>query len=362
MLKWLDRRVKFPLRISPKIENDKNLRFYNFDRSMEKISKKKLINEYKEGDLVDDIFVVKIRKGILQTSNGKYYFSLILTDSGGKSIDYKYWGGLNQEKVKRVYSPINDDSVIHLQGKVSSYQGKIQITSDDPQIIRVLESGEYEPEEFIKRTKKDVESLYLELKEYINKVNDEKLKLLLVSIFNEDIQKNFKKHPAAISIHHNWIGGLLEHTLEVIKYCELSKGLFPELNKDLLITGALLHDIGKLEEMKMTTRIKGTNKGMFSGHLVLGSILVSKKMDEIGLDEELKDKILHMIVSHHGKEEYGTPKEPMFPEAVTLYYADEASSKIAEMISFIENNKIETEDDFMPKYKKTIPVNVFLRE
>jgi len=326
---------------------------------MDKILKKKLINEYKEGDLVDDIFVVKIRKGILQASNGKYYFSLILTDSSGKSIDYRYWGGLDQEKVKEVYSPIKDDSVIHLRGKVSSYQGKIQITSDELQIIRVLESTEYNPESFIKRTKKDVENLYLKLQEYINRVNNEKLKLLLTSIFNGEIKENFKEYPAAISIHHNWIGGLLEHTLEVVRYCELSKEIFPELDSDLLFTGALLHDIGKLEEMEMTTRIKGTNKGMFSGHLVLGSILIANKMDELDINGGLKERVLHMIVSHHGKMENGSPKEPMFPEAVALYYADEISSKIAEMISFIEDNKDETEDDFMYHYKKGL--NIFLR-
>ncbi len=201
--------------------------------------------------------------------------------------------------------------------------------------------------------------MYLKLKDYINKVNNEKLKLLLTNIFGEEIKENFKKHPAAISIHHNWIGGLLEHTLEVARYCEVSKEIFPELNQDLLITGALLHDIGKLEGMEMTTRIKGTNKGIFSGHLILGSILVSKKMDEIGLEDELKDKILHMIVSHHGKEDYGSPKEPMFPEAVALYYADEASCKIAEILNFIEENKDGTEDDFMYHYKKGL--NIFLR-
>jgi len=327
---------------------------------MDKILKEKLLNEYHEGDSVKDIFVVKIKKGISEYAKG-YYISLILTDSSGKSIDYRYWGGPDENKVKQMYASIKDDSVIYIEGQFSSYKGKPQITSNEQQSIKVLEKGQYNEEDFIKRTKKDVETLYLRLKEYANKVVDPKLKLLLENIFSQEIGQNFKKHPAAISIHHNWIGGLLEHTLEVVKYCELSKELFPELNQDLLLTGALLHDIGKLEEMEMTTRIKGTNKGMFSGHLVLGAILASKKMDEIGLEEGQKDKILHMIVSHHGKEENGTPKEPMFPEAVALYYADESSSKIAEMLNFIEDSKNETEDDFMPKWEKNRPTNVFLR-
>lgn len=327
---------------------------------MEKILKKKLINEYKTGDFVEDIFVVKIKKGVSEYKKG-YSFTLILTDSSGKSIEYKYWGSFDENGVKQLYNTIKDDSVIYLQGQFSFYQGKPQIASNEQHRIKVLEKGQYSEGDFIKRTKKDIEDLYLKLKGHINKVKDSKLKILLENIFTQEIGEKFKKHPAAISIHHNWVGGLLEHTLEVVKYCELSKELFPSLNLDLLITGALLHDIGKLEEMEMTTRIKGTNKGMLSGHIVLGSILVSKKMDEIGLEEELKNKILHLILSHHGKEEYGSPKQPMFPEALALYYADEASSKIAEILNFVEDNQKDTEDDFMPKYKKNSPTNIFLR-
>ena len=122
------------------------------------------------------------------------------------------------------------------------------------------------------------------------------------------IEKKFKKHPGGIEIHHNWTGGLLQHTLEVLNYCKLSWELFPELSKDLLITGALLHDIGKLEELAVTSRIKGTNKGQLIGHIVLGSTYVSNKIDEIGMEDEPKDKILHMIVSHHGRMECPLPK------------------------------------------------------
>jgi 3'-5' exoribonuclease len=325
---------------------------------MEKIAKKKLIDEYKEGDFVDDIFVVKIKKSVSSYEKG-YYFSLILTDSSGKSIDYRYWGAADESKVKQLYDSIKEDSVVHIKGKFSSYKGKSQITSNEQDLIELIEKGQYNEEDFIKKSLKNIEELYVKLEKYMDNVNDENLKSLLKNIFNEEIREKFKKHPAAISIHHNWVGGLLEHTLEVVRYCELSKEMFPELNKDLLITGALLHDIGKLEEMEMTTRIKGTNKGMFTGHLVLGSILISNKMDEIGIDNTTKEKILHMIVSHHGKKENGSPKESMFPESVVLYFADEMSSKTAEMIGFIKDNKDETEDDFMYHYKKGF--NIFLR-
>lgn len=326
---------------------------------MEKIPKLKLLSDYQEGDLVRDIFVVKIKKGISDYAKG-YYFSLVLTDSSAKSTDYRYWGGPDEKKIKELYDSIKTDSVVKIIGQMSSYNGKPQIVSNEQDPIQVLKKGEYNEENFIKKTQKNTEELYLNLENYINKIKEIKLKLLVGTIISE-LKEKIKEHPAAISIHHNWIGGLLEHTIEVLSYCELSKKLFPELNEDLLISGAILHDIGKLEEIEMTTRIKGTNKGMFAGHITIGLILVSNRMRELEIDEGTQNKILHMIVSHHGKLEYGSIKEPMFPEAVALYHADEMSSKISEMFNFINEKKNETEDDFMPKWQKDKPTNVFLR-
>ena len=158
------------------------MRFSSDVIKMEKVSKKKLIEEYKEGDIVVDIFVVKIKKGISSTTNGKYFFSLVLTDSSGKSIDYRYWGGMSQEKVKVIYDLIKNDSVVLIIGKVSSYNEKMQITSDELQILRVLEPTEFDSGSFIKRTKKDIEQLYTQIEGYINSIKEEKLKKELLLI------------------------------------------------------------------------------------------------------------------------------------------------------------------------------------
>ncbi|MFC1682248.1 CRISPR-associated endonuclease Cas3'' [Nanoarchaeota archaeon] len=327
---------------------------------MEKMPKNKLLSEYEEGDIVRDIFVVKIKKGISDYSKG-YYFSLVLTDASGKSMDYKYWGGPDEVRVKQIYDSIKNDSVINIAGAVSSYQGKLQITSNEQHPIRVLSREEYNEADFIKKSQKNLDESLRELERYIDRVGNEKLKLLLRSVFDEEFKSKFQKHPAGVSIHHNWIGGLLEHTLEVLKYCELSKQLFPKLDLDLLIVGAVLHDIGKVEEMEMTTKIKRTNLGKFTDHTILGSIFVYNKMNEIGFEENLKDKVLHMMVSHHGKIEKGATREPMFPEAVALHYADEMSSRLSEMFNFIEENQNETDEDFLPKWPKSNFVNVFFR-
>ena len=325
---------------------------------MVKFEKKMPIEEYKEGDDVEDIFVVKIKRKIGEYKNG-YFFSLILTDASGKSLELRYWGPDNKDEVNSLFESIKKDDVIFVKGKVSSYKGKLQLTVNDKESIKKVPKDQYNPSEFIKKGAKDIEKLQKRIDKYIEEIKQPEMKKLINKIFNERIKEKFKRHPAAISIHHNWVGGLLEHTLEVVKYCELSSKLFPSLDKDLLLTGALLHDIGKLEEMEMTTRIKGTNKGMFTGHLVLGSILVSKKMDEIDMKTKTKDKILHMMVSHHGKNEHGSPKTPMFPEAVVLHYADDMSTKIAEMIGIVKDFKDETKDDFFYYRKKG--KNIFLR-
>ncbi len=323
---------------------------------MEKFTKKQQIKELKEGDLVNDIFVVKIKKSIAEYSKG-YFFTLILSDSSGGSIEYKYWGDSEQDKVQAIYNLITADSVVWVKGKVSSYQGKLQIGNSDPNNLRVLNQDEYECD-FIAGPKKDVEEMYTTLIGKIDSVKNDDLKKLLLDIFNS-LGDKFTQHPGAIQIHHNWRGGLLQHTLEVIDYCETSVKLFPELDRDLLISGALLHDIGKLEELETTSRIKGTRKGQFIGHLTLGIIHVADKLKDSSLDDLLKEKLLHLIVSHHGELEYGSPKKPMFAEAVVLYFADQLSSRASEIIEFIKENKDATEDDSM--YHRRHSTNIFLR-
>ena len=323
---------------------------------MEKLTKKQKISNLKDGDRVDDIFVVKIKKSVAPYSKG-FYFALLLSDNSGGNIEYRYWGSEDEDEIKELFKTIKEDSIIKITGKVSSYRKKLQISSGLLCELKILEIGEYEAD-FIKVSKKDIEEMYKTLLSKINSVENQELKKLLLNIFDE-VGEKFKNHAGAISIHHNWRGGLLEHTLEVVGYCERSVEFFSELNRDLLLTGAILHDVGKIEELELTTRVKGSQKGQFVGHLVLGLNFVSRKLEEIEIDETTKNQILHLLVSHHGRLEYGSPKEPMTLEAVALYYADELSSKISEMLNIIEENKDNTEDDFFYSYRKRI--NIFLR-
>jgi 3'-5' exoribonuclease len=316
------------------------------------------INTLKEGDKIKDIFVVKFKKGVTEYSKG-YSMTLTLTDSSGKNIEYKYWGDRNEAKIRELYDSIKQDAVILVNGTVSTYMDKQQLISDsNTGILIPLLKEQYESAEFIMLSKKDLDILYSELNSKIESIKNPELKKFINEIFEETGEK-FKIHPGAIQIHHNWIGGLLEHTLEVIEYCETSFRLYPDLDHDLLIAGAILHDIGKLEELVTTSRIKGSEKGQLIGHLALGIVYLSEKFKKSDIDELTKNKLMHMLVSSHGKTEYGSPKEPMIPEAMALYYADESSSKISEMILFIKEAKDATEDDFMYNSKKGH--NIFLK-
>ena len=324
---------------------------------MEKYVKRQLISALKDGDAINDIFVVKIKKSVSPYAKG-YSITLVLSDSSGGSVEYKYWGGAEENKVKGLFNLIQQDSIILITGKVSSYQGKLQISANETDKLDIISPDECDVD-FIMPPRKDTEDMYSQLASKINSISNVHIKKLLNDIIGGELKEKLKKHPAAIQIHHNWKGGLLQHILEIIEYCETSAKLNPELNRDLLIAGAVLHDIGKLEEIEVTSRIKAGRKGQLVGHLVLGAVFLSEKLQDSGIDQLLQEKLLHLIVSHHGKEEYGSPKKPMFAEAVALHYADELSSRLAAVLELIRAGKESTQDEFVFDFKDKI--NLLLR-
>ena len=320
--------------------------------------KRKKISELNVGDSVDDVFVVKIKREFKAYKNG-YSFYLILSDSSGRSIDFVYWGGTDEVEVRRLYSMISGGEILHISGRVGSFRSSLQVSADEHSIFTVLEEGEYDPTDFVMPPRRDPEKMFSELMEAVNGVKNPHIKKLLLSIYGDaNIAAKVKRHPAGIEIHHNRWGGLLDHSLEVLEYCKLSAGFF-DLNEDLLVAGSLLHDIGKLEEMELKVRIKATRSGQLLGHIVQGAVFLSQKMEELGTPKEIKEKIIHIVVSHHGQKEYGSPKEPMFPEALTVHLADLMSSKLSEMQTFVEMVKASTHDEFA--YHKRGRKNILIK-
>jgi 3'-5' exoribonuclease len=315
--------------------------------------KQKSISEYKPNDSFQDVFIVRFTKEIRSTKNGKYFFEIKIQDSLGDGM-LKYWGSENKANVEQIYNSIQPDTVILAEGTVSEFNGNLDFSVNEGR-IKVLTSDEYNISDFIRKSEKDPEEMYSKLKEFIELVEDTEYKQVLTSFFNdEEFVKKFKTSPGAMYIHHGWASGLLEHTLSVTQICiDLTK--FHKLDKDLLITGAILHDIGKIEEFVTTTQIKITDKGNLLSHMILGVQELTRRLDKIQIDEIKKTKLIHTMISHHGAVEFGCPKPPMFPEALIIAKADELDANVVTMTDAKAN--AQTNDSFI--YNKQLG-NIYL--
>ncbi len=310
------------------------------------------IESLKDGDHVEGVFAVRsidgAGEGLRDYSNKSGRFFVIRVGKSGGDITLKYWGGRKPEGVSSLFSSLEVGSIVSVKGRCThdSYSKELVISVNEevkygspPEFLKKVESGEYDPGDFLPSLPKErIEALFSELVGFVQNVKDTHLKSLLEGFFGDGgFSKEFKKSPAARRNHHNYIGGLLEHTVNVAKLCDTIAGFYP-MDRDLLITGALLHDIGKTKEYQVTASIDISNEGRFIGHLVLTAEMVGKEIDKIqGFSEAAKNKTIHMILAHHGELEYGSPKVPAFPEAMALFHADY-------MDAFVKNTLQEIED------------------
>lgn len=294
---------------------------------------------------VDGKYVVKFKKPVQKYAKG-YAFQLRIGDPSGE-IMLRYWGPENKENVEKLYNSIKKDDVVYVVGETTTFNNRIAININPPGgKITVLKAEEYEKSDFIPESEKDTKEMYAELTRVADSLENKHLKELVNSFIRDSaFSEKFVKHPGAMYKHHGWLGGLLEHTLNVVRMCEFLKKIHPELNRDLMLTGAILHDIGKIRELDVTTHIRTSREGMLIGHLAMTYEEVSRKMDQLKTPEELKLKVKHLIISHHGKIEYGSPKQPAIPEALAVYMADHLDSKVTEMLTHIK--RAETEDDYI---------------
>lgn len=292
---------------------------------------------------VESFFSVKYKHPPREYKNG-FMFTVGLADRTGE-IEVNYWGGRNRESIRGVYDSFKEDDVICVSGIVGEFREKLKIdVNENFGSIRKCTPWEYNIEDFVPKTAEDVKKMASELNEIKNSIKEKHL-LELLELFFEDSEfsEEFIRAPAAMFIHHAYIGGLLEHTLHVARLCETMHKIYPQLNRDLMLCGAILHDIGKIREFRVTTNIKISEEGMLKGHIILGEGMVSEKIKTVkGFPDNLGIKLCHIILSHHGSGEYGSPKEPQFPEAVAVYYADEYDSKVDQYVKAKEG--ADTED------------------
>lgn len=289
----------------------------------------KYIKDYRDGDRVFDIYLCKHKQSAV-TKNGKPYENVILQDKTG-TIDAKIW-----EPNSAGISEYDAMDYIEVYGEINSYQGSLQV---NVKRIRVCQEGEYEPADYLPVSKKGIEPMYQELKQIIETIQDTYLKTLLENLFIKDeiFVKSFKNSSAAKTVHHGFVGGLLEHTLSVTKLCDYYCSTYPLLKRDLLLAAAMCHDIGKTKELSAFPENDYTDDGQFLGHIVMGVEMVGEKIREIpAFPAVLASELKHCILAHHGEYEFGSPKKPAIMEAVALNFADNTDAKLQTFTELLE--------------------------
>ena len=281
----------------------------------------KYINQFKEGDNIIGTYLCK-QKSLAQTKNGKDYENVTLCDKTG-SLSCKIW---DPNSMGIGDFDVND--YVEVKGRVSLYNGALQLSIDR---ARAASEGTYDPADYLPVSPKNIDEMYAGLLKLIESVNSPYFRLLLESFFinDQDFIKAFKNHSAAKSIHHGFVGGLLQHTLAVATLCDFYCRQYPMLNRDLLITAAICHDIGKIHELSDFPINDYTDDGQLLGHIVIGVEMVGQKIREInGFPKKRASELKHCIVAHHGEYEYGSPKKPALIEAAALNFADNTDAKM----------------------------------
>lgn len=284
----------------------------------------KFISSLREGDVVREIYLCKGKRSA-ETRNGKAYDNLILQDKTG-TLDGKVW-----DPNSHGIADYSEKDFIDVVGEVISYNGQLQMNIKQ---IRVADSDEYKAADYMPSSEKSVDGMYEELLEYIASIDNKYLKQAAEYYYVNDAKfiEVFKGHSAAKSVHHGFAGGLLEHTLSILKLCKHYVGVYEILNKDLLYTAAMYHDIGKTKELSAFPENDYTDVGQLLGHIVIGVEMAGEAIRSIeGFPSVLADELKHCIVAHHGEMEYGSPKKPALAEALALNLADLTDSKLQTM-------------------------------
>ncbi len=284
----------------------------------------RFIQELRENDFIkNEIYLCK-SKQVLTGKSGKSYVSLMLQDKTGM-IDAKIWD-FNAE-----IEQYESMDFVHIDARVTSFQDALQLNVS--RIYKARE-GEYYPEDYFPVTTKNVDGMYKEVKEYIESIKEPNLRALAEDFFlhDTDFVKSFRYHSAAKSVHHSFVGGLLEHTLSVVKLCDFFSKNYPMLNRDILITAALFHDIGKMQELSTFPENDYTDDGQLLGHIFIGANIVSNYIKKANkFPAKLAKELIHCILAHHGELEYGSPKKPATAEALALHFADNLDAKMQTM-------------------------------
>lgn len=291
--------------------------------------KSQFVSELKEGQTVKEKFILA-KKIVKEKRDGGYYAILELADRTG-SIDAISWDG-------DLLSDISTDDFVFVIGNVAEYSGRLQVVVNS---IRAVAEDDIDAVDFLPQYQGNLDAVMGDLCAFKERVENTYLRRLLDSFFeDQEFMSLLRLAPAAKIVHHAYLGGLAVHTLSVLKVLDSLVSVYEFLDTDLLITAGMLHDIGKIYEYNYKKKIEISDRGRLLGHIVIGSEMISERIKQLAdFPEDLAMRISHMILSHHGEVEWGSPKLPSFPEALALHYADNLDSKMEMMKQIFEKHR-----------------------
>lgn len=292
------------------------------------------IKDVQAGQSIDDIYMVK--DPILRsTTRGDFYIAMYLCDRTGQ-INGRMW-----QATETTYMSLPKPGFIQVKGRSELYQNKLQIVLNS---VRPIEGNQVDLEDFLARTDKDTAKLFKELQAYVGQIQHPQLKALVDAFLADEVlMERFCMSPAAIKMHHQYLGGLLEHTHNMLRVAMAILPLYPKIQADLVLAGILLHDIGKTEELSYDMVFAYTDGGQLIGHITKSVVMVHQKADilrsqGVAIDAQVVDSLCHLILAHHGHYEFGSPKLPATPEAFMVAYIDDLDAKLNQVCGVIEND------------------------
>jgi 3'-5' exoribonuclease len=294
----------------------------------------KFINKMEPGEAIDDVYMIT-NPVLRSTTRGDLYIAMFLSDKTGQ-LNGRMW-----QATEAIYNALPQGGFVHIQGRSETYQNNLQIVVNN---IIAVDPAKVNTDDFLAKTEKDTDKLFAEVKEMIAKIKNSQIKMLVEEFQNDsELMEKFKTAPGGMKIHHNYLGGLLEHTHNMMKVSLAILDMYPQVNDDLVIGGIFIHDLGKTEELSYDTAFSYTNSGQLIGHIVQTMVMLNEKAQNLEkrgnpIDKEILDALGHIIVSHHGQYEFGSPKLPATPEAFMVNYIDDLDAKLNQVIKAIEND------------------------
>ena len=295
----------------------------------------KFINTIEPGQTIDDVYLV--RDPILRsTTRGDLYIAMYLLDRTGQ-LNGRMW-----QATETIYKALPKPGFVRVQGRSELYQNNLQIIINN---ISVVEADKVNIDDFLARTKKDVGRMFEEVTKMVGHIKNPQLQTIVKKFLaDKELMEKFRDAPGGMKLHHNYIGGLLEHVHNMLRVAVAILPLYPNVQADLVLAGIFLHDIGKTEELTYDMAFTYTDSGQLIGHIVKSILMVNQKVDALRaggtqIDQEIVDSLGHIIISHHGEYEFGSPKLPAMPEAFMVYFIDDLDAKLNMVESAIDEEQ-----------------------